>query len=567
MLTFFKRFLPYYKDYKLEFFYIFVGTVLVAGGTAYSAYLVKPILDEIFVKNDVEMLKILPYLVILAYFAKGFGGFVQKYYTAYVGQDIIRRVRDLLLEKMLRLDIAFFHSFRSGELISRITNDIQRLQMAVSNYIADIIREGLTIIALVGVVIYQSPKLAFFGLVVMPLALLPLSILAKRMKKLSFKSQEKNSDITAKLSEIFNNIEIIKANSAEHYEQNSFYKYNLDFFKLNLKSTKVSELTSPLMEVLGAFGIAVVIYIGGLEVIEGSITVGSFFSFLTALFMLYTPIKKLTNIHNKIQDAIVAGERIFEIVELEPKVIGGNLELNEVKTIEFKDISLYYGSNLALKNINFIAKKGDVIALIGDSGGGKSSVVNLIIRFFNSSSGEILINSKPINEFDIKSLRDKISIVTQRIFIFNDTVAKNIAYSKEVDENRVIKALEIANSLEFVNSIGGINSKLSEFGANLSGGQRQRISIARAIYKEPEILILDEATSALDNSSQELIQKELEEFCKNRITIIIAHRLSTIKNANRVLMIKKGEIVESGSYEELISNSNQFKDLIAKESE
>ena len=563
MKEFFKQYIPYYKDYILKFFYAFIGMALVAGGTSGSAYVIKPLLDEIFIAKDEQMLQVLPFIVIALYFAKGFGRYIQAYYISYIGQDIIRKIRDKLLAHVLTLDIDFFQKKHGGELISRITNDINRIQSAVSNQIAEFIREILTIIALIGVTIYQSAELAFYGLVVLPLAIYPLTILAKKMKKLSFRSQESNSDITTHLSETFNNIEIIKANSTEHIETEKFEKHNKNFFNINIKSVKTNELVSPLMETLGAVAVAVVIIVGGSRVIAGELSVGSFFSFMTALFMLYTPIKRLSSLYNQMQDALAANERVNEVFNTKATILAGSDTFpNQIDTIEFKDTKLKYDNFTALENINLKASRGEIIALVGDSGGGKSSLVNLIIRFYEISEGEILFNDKCIKNIDIKSLRNQISIVTQRVYIFNDTIAANVAYGQKIDEKRVIDALTQAHALTFVNSLeNGIYTKLDEFGTNLSGGQRQRIAIARALYKKPQILILDEATSALDNESESIISEVIDEVSADKITFIIAHRLSTIKSANRIAVFKKGKIVCQGSETELLENCNEYKRL------
>lgn len=563
MREFFKQYIPYYKNYILKFFYAFIGMALVAGGTSGSAYVIKPLLDEIFIAKNAEMLHTIPFMVIGLYFAKGFGGYIQAYYISYIGQDIVRIVRDKLLAHVLTLDIDFFQKKHGGELISRITNDINRIQAAVSSQIAEIIREGLTIIALIGVVIYQSAELAFYGLVVLPMAIYPLTVLAKKMKKLSFRSQESNSDITTNLSETFNNIEIIKANSTEFLEAKKFQAHNKNFFNINIKSVKTNELVSPIMETLGAIAIAVVIIVGGREVIQGELTVGSFFSFMTALFMLYTPIKRLSSLYNKMQDALAASERVNEIFDTKATILTGNDEFpTKIQTVEFKNTQLKYDDFTALNGINLKASRGEKIALVGDSGGGKSSLVNLIIRFYEISEGEILFNDKSIKNIDIKSLRDQISIVTQRVYIFNDTISENVAYGQELDEQKVIDALKQAHAYNFVMSLeNGVHTKLDEFGTNLSGGQRQRIAIARALYKNPQILILDEATSALDNESESIISEVIDEVSKDKITFVIAHRLSTIKSADRIAVFQGGKIVCQGNEEQLLNNCKEYQRL------
>lgn len=558
-----KRFFPYFKDYIPYFILSFIGMLFASLGTAASAYLVKPVLDDIFIDKNESLLYLLPYAIVAVYFLKELGRYMQNYFTAYIGQDIVRRFRNALLQKMLLLDISFFHGFRSGELISRNINDIERIRTVVSNMIPEFIREVITIFALLTVVIYQSFHLSIFALIIMPLAIYPLSRLAKRMKKISFKSQEKTSDITSRLSEIFNNIEIIKANNAHEYELGQFKEQNLKFFNLNMKAVKVSQLASPLMEVLGSIGVATVIVIGGQEVIDGQMTVGSFFSFLTALFMLYTPIKRISSLYNSMQDAVAASERTFYILDQEPQIQSGFTPIPlHVNDIEFKNVSLMYGKHQALKNINLHVKKGDFIALVGGSGGGKTSLANLIVRFFDPTNGAIYLNGVNIKDFNIYALRQKIAIVTQRVYIFNDTIAANVAYGQKIDEQKVLQALQKANAYDFVSEQKeGIYTQLDEFGTNLSGGQRQRIAIARALYNEPDILILDEATSALDNTSEQKITQALEEIIKNRITFVIAHRLSTIKKANKIALIKNGSIEALGTQEELEKTSLEYQKL------
>jgi subfamily B ATP-binding cassette protein MsbA len=505
---FIKRFLPYFLNYKRQLFYSIVGIIMVAVGTSATAYIIKPVLDDIFVNKDINMLYTLPFFVILLYFMKGAGRYIQSYYMAYIGQDIVKIFRSKMLENMLSLDLEFFNKNRSGELISRITNDISRIQSAVSSSFATFFREILTIIALIGVVIFNSPKLAFYGLVVLPLVIYPLSRLAKKMKQISYKSQEKISDLTSRLSEIFNNIEIIKAYSAQKTEQKKFDKQNEEYFQLSVKAVKTNELVSPLMETVGSIAVAMVIIVGGTEVIEGKMTVGSFFSFMTALFMLYTPIKRLSSLYNTLQDAVAASDRIFYILGLESKIKNGSKNIDTIDSLEFKNVGLKYDQTIALKSINLKVKRGDFTALVGNSGGGKSSMINLLTRFYDVSSGELIINNSNIKEYDKNTLRQKIALVSQRIFIFNDTVAANVAYGQEIDENQVKEALTKANAIDFIEKLeNGINTVLDEFGSNLSGGQRQRISIARAIYKNPDVIIFDEATSALDNKSEKLIQE------------------------------------------------------------
>ncbi|QKF64635.1 ABC transporter ATP-binding protein [Campylobacter corcagiensis] len=558
-----KRFAPYYKDYKLEFILSILGMVMTSVSTGLSAWLIEPVLNKIFVEKNEALLYSLPFAIILIYAAKSGGAYMQKYFTVFIGQDIVRRFRQTLVGNLINLDMKFFNEFRTGELISRTINDIDRIRNIVSNMIPEFITSALTILALLVVVIYQSPKLAVFALIVMPVAVYPLSILAKKMKKISKSAQEKTSDITSVLSEIFTNIEIVKANNAEFKETKRFIKENNNFFKLNLKSVKISELVTPIMETLGSIGIAVVIIVGGKEVISDDMTMGSFFSFLTALFLLYKPIKTISSLHNKMQDAIAASERTFELTDKLSSIVGGDKEFpNIVNSINFQDVWLKYDSDFVLKGINFTVKKGEMLAFVGSSGGGKTSIVNLFMRFFDVSSGNILINNTDLYEYSLKSVRENIGLVSQRVYIFNDTIANNVAYSGEFNKEKVIKALKMANAYEFVMDLeDGIYTKLNEFGTNLSGGQRQRIAIARMLYKNPQIIILDEATSALDNTSESTITEVIDNLRKDKIVIVVAHRLSTIKNATNIAVINDGKVVGFGSDEELSQSSKIYQKL------
>ena len=558
-----RQYLPYLAGYKKQFSFAILGMIAVAVGTAGTAQLIKPVLDDVFIKKDVEMLALMPFLLVAVFTLKGIGRYVQTYYTSYIGQDVVRKLRDNLVSHITYLDMDFFKKMHSGEILSRVTNDIARIQMVVANIIPDLMREIMTIMALTGYVIYESPKLAFYFLIIMPLAIFPLSRLAKKMRKYSKLSQESTADMTSRLGEILSNIEVIKSNSSQGYERGRFAKENQNVFTYIMKQIRINALISPIMEVLGSVAIGVVIYIGGKEVIDGHMTVGAFFAFSTALFMLYTPIKRLSTLYNKAQDAITANIRMHELLDTKPDIISGKDELNEsIESISLENVSLHYDNTPALDNITLEAKKGESIALVGDSGAGKSSLVNLLVRFYDPSAGKIFINGIENKEFTLSSLHQKISYVTQRIYIFNDSIAANVAYGEEIDEQRVINALEKAHAMEFIHKLeNGIHTLLSESGDNLSGGQRQRIALARALYKDPDILILDEATSALDNKSEALIQQALQELRSEMITFTVAHRLSTIENADIILVFQNGEIICRGSHNTLLQDCETYRKL------
>jgi len=554
--------------YKKEFIFAILGMIAVAVGTTGTAHLLKPVLDDIFINKDKEMLSLIPFAIIGIFSLKSIGKFVQTYFTAYIGDDIVRKLRDKLALHLMHQDIDYLNKMRSGELLSRITNDLNRVQNVVSTFIPAIMIKVMLIFSLTGYVIYQSPKLAFYFLVIMPSALLPLQLLAKKMKRYSKRSQESTSNLTSRLTEIFNNIEVIKSNSSQNFEYERFSKENYIFFKLSIKQIMINALTGPTLEIFGSIVMALAIYIGAMEVIDDHITVGTFFAFVTALFMLYDPIKVLASIHNKMQDAIAATERLQELFDSNPTIISGNKVLDSVNSIHFRDVGLLYDDEPALKHIELTAQKGKVYALVGDSGAGKSSFINLLVRFYDPSQGEIAINSMNLKSYTLKSLHHKIAFVTQRIFIFQDTVEANVAYGMPIDKNRVIEALKQAQAWEFVEKLDkGILTELDESGTNLSGGQRQRIALARALYKNPEILILDEATSALDNKSEKAIQTALYNLKDKMITFVVAHRLSTIENADTILLLENGKIIDRGTYDDLYENSSSFQELANKTKE
>lgn len=546
MKSFYTRFYPYIKDYYFFFFCAICASALTAGCTASATYLVKPVLDKIFTEKDAAMLTMLPMLFIAAYFGKSVGAYAQGFFVNYIGLDIVRRIREDVLAHMLRLDLEFFNKMRKGELIARLTNDIGLVRAAVSNYFADFVREGFTIIGLLCVVIYQNPRLAFYSLIVVPVAVVPILIIIRHIKRISRKTQAKNADITSKLAEVFNNTEIIKANNGEQIELEHYKRENLHFFKLGIKSTLVGGLNGPIMETLGAIAIGVVIFVGGSAVIAGDMTTGEFGSFTTALFMLYTPIKRVIGIITSFQDALIGGERIGQILDLQPKIIDGEQILQEpIREISVTNAHLHYDDVAALNGVSLEIKHNEIVALVGKSGSGKSSLVNMILRLYDPSSGEICINGTNIKHFTQKSLRDHITIVTQRIFIFHDSIAANVAYGQEIDEARVIESLKKAQLWEYVQACeNGIYTMLDEFGANLSGGQRQRVAIARAIYRDCDVIIFDEATSALDIHTEEAIRETIDSIKHDKIIILIAHRPSTISLASRVYCMTQGLITD-----------------------
>ncbi|WP_353662582.1 ABC transporter ATP-binding protein [Hydrogenimonas sp. SS33] len=568
MKAFFKTYFPLYKAYKKQVVMAVVGMVLTSAATGAIAYMVKPLMDRIFIEKDLQMLYIVPVFIIAAFVAKGLGTYMQSYAMGFVGQDIVRQIRDRMLRHMMHLDMDFHTAFHSGELMSRINNDIARIQSAISSQMATFLRESLTAVVLLGVVIYQSPKLALYTLIIVPMVAFPVDFLSKKIKRLSHRSQEKNADLMSRLSENFANYEMIQSYNAQDYEMAQFEAYNRSFFETNMKTVKVQLMLTPILELVAAVAITIFIILGGREVlVHHTMTTGQFFSFLTALSLLIDPVRRISNLYSQFQNAIAAHERIEQIMHFKPAIKSGEKQIGRIDTIEFRNVTLRYGETTALEGISLLARRGEVIGMVGDSGGGKSSMVNLILRFYDPAEGVVRVNGTDLKEIDLKSLRDHMAIVTQRIYIANDTVLANVAYGDfHPDRKRAIEALKKANLWSFVETLPeGIDTVLQEGGTNLSGGQRQRIAIARALYKEPDILILDEATSALDNKSEAAIMETIYRLKKDLIVFIVAHRLSTIERADTILVFQHGKIVCRGPKEALEKSCVTFQNLYRRE--
>jgi subfamily B ATP-binding cassette protein MsbA len=562
MFALIRAYWPEYRHYRGKLLLALVAMLMVAGATAAIAWMMKPLLDEVLIQKNTTLLHLLPLFIIAAYLAKGLGSYAQIYAMNHVGQDIVRKVRDRLLAHMLQLDLAFFHRHHSGELISRVTHDIGRIQNAVSTSLATLLRETLTALALIGVVIYQSPTLAFVTLVVIPAAYVPVDRLSRRLKRIAHAAQASSAELTANLSEMFANVEAIKAYHTEDFEARRFADVNRRYFAVGMKAVRTSALVVPVMELFASFSAAAVIYIGGMQVVEGHLSVGAFFSFMAALLMAVDPIRRLSQTYTQFQDAVAAQERIQAMLALTPEVRSGEAELSSVTELALDRVSLAYDGQVALREVSLSARRGEVIALVGASGGGKSSVASLLLRFYDASGGRVSLNGRDIRDYSLASVRRRVAIVTQRVHIFNDTIAANVAYGAEVDEARVIAALSRANLWEHVQSLPeGIHTRLNEGGTNLSGGQRQRIAIARALYREPDVLILDEATSALDNASEAAVLDTLRALAPGIITLIIAHRLKSVEIADRIHLIQDGRVLCQGSKAELMRDCPHFREL------
>ncbi len=551
------------KENRFKLFLAMLCMLVIAAASSATAFLVKPVLDDIFFNKNLTMLKIIPVAVVVIYLLRGLGMYGQDYLMNYVGESIIQHLRNDLYDRIQDLPISFFHREKTGVLMSRITNDVNIIKTMVSTAVTGSLKDSFTVIGLTFVIFYRDWKMALFAFIVLPIAFFPVVEFGKRVRRISTGCQEAMADLNSFLHETFAGNKIVKAFGMESYEKKRFFDMALDLFKLEMRAVVARSLSSPIMEFLGGLGIAFIIWYGGYKVITGSSTAGTFFSFMAAVLMLYDPVKKLSGLNNAVQQGLAAADRIFDIIETESDI---KEKKNPVKIdrrphrVTFENVYFKYDDVMVLKDINLNVNAGEILALVGMSGGGKTSLVNLIPRFYDVTRGAIRIDGLDIRHASLSSLRDQMGIVTQEPILFNDSIRNNIAYGKQdATDKAVVAAAEAAYAYDFIQAFPNkFDTNIGELGGRLSGGEKQRICIARALLKDAPILILDEATSSLDMESEMLVQKALENLMKGRTTFVIAHRLSTIDYADRIVVIVDGCIVEEGKQEELISMRGEF---------
>ena len=528
-------------------------------------------INQINAFPPLKLLQIMTILMVLMFFLKGIFEFLQTYFMNDVSQRVIRDVKNTIYKKLQELSMSFYAKNPTGGLMSRITYDAAVIRDAISSGFADTIFEPIQLVSYVlvilGTILFGMPiQLILYSLILFPVIIFPVIKIGKRLRKISKSSQEKIGDINNMLLETITGAKLVKSFCMEDYEWNRFREHNQSFYRLNMKAIKRMKIVSPMTESMGIICGAVILWIVGQKIVDGTLSAGVFGTFLFAVFSMMKPAKKLSNVYGINQQALAAAERIFELID-EPVTIENKqnpVELKEFKDkIIFKNVNFKYDDELILKNINLEIKKGEVIALVGPSGAGKSTLVNLIPRFYDTNSGEILIDNNNVKDLNIRSLREKIGVVSQETLLFNDSVKANISYGHdEIDEDQLVKVAKAANAHRFIKDFPeGYNTEIGERGLKVSGGQRQRIAIARSIYKNPPILIFDEATSQLDTESEKLVQEAINNLMKGRTVIVIAHRLSTIQHADKILVMENGEIVSSGTHSELLENSPLYNKL------
>jgi subfamily B ATP-binding cassette protein MsbA len=565
-MNLYRRLLEFVKPYWKHLAGAMVCMLFVSAATAGTAFLVKPVLDDVFFKKDLTMLKLLPLGIIGIFLLKGLFDYGQAFLMSYVGQRIIADLREKIYHHIQSLSLSFFTRNPTGVLMSRILNDVNMVQGAVTDAVTGLLKDVFTLAGLVGVIFYRDWRLALIAMVVFPVAVFPIVKFGRKLRSYSTRSQSAMANLTTILLETITGTRIVKAFNMEDHERHRFSKENRRLFGILIKSVRVKAISHPLMEFLGGVGIAFIVFYGGYNVIQGGATPGTFFSFLAALLMLYEPVKRLSSVNNTVQQGLAAAARIFEVLDAVPEIQdkpAAKALPSVSRGIEYQDVSFKYEEDWVLKNINLRIRVGEMVAFVGTSGGGKTTLVNLLPRFYDVTAGKIMIDGVDIRDYRVESLRSKIGIVTQQTILFNDTVRNNIAYGN-IDQpfEEVVKAAEAAFAQGFIQNLPqGYDTIIGEQGVKLSGGERQRISIARALLKNAPILILDEATSSLDSESEIEVQKALEYLMEGRTTLVIAHRLSTIRKADRIMVLSNGEIAEEGTHEELLGRNGDYKKL------
>lgn len=560
------RIIHYSKPYWGRIAISTFASIAVGSMDGGFAYLVEPLLRKTFATNDMTIFAFLPLGVVLLFAIRAVGRFLNDYFIRTAGELAVQDIRNDLYQNSMGLGLRFFHKQPTGALMSRVLSDVAVMQNGIANVVTSVCRDGFSALSLLAVIFYRSWQLALITFVVIPLTVFSAQKIGKRIKRLSGQSQEKIGDVAAILQETYTGIKVVKAFGLGDRMVQRFRAATDSYYCFVRKAIKYNSVSAPIIEMITSLGIAGVIWVGGSMVMSGKLTSAEFFSFLTAMALVYKPVKSLNNSYNTIQTSIGAAARVFEIIDEKPELDDAEAAVSIGRTsgmVEFRNVSFAYDDNPVLDKINLTADHGEVIALVGPSGGGKSTLVSLIPRFYDVTGGEILVDGIDIRLIKMTDLIRQVALVDQETMLFNDTIANNIRYGNfSASDSDVEEAARAAFAHDFIMEMpDGYATNIGDRGARLSGGQRQRICIARALVKNAPILILDEATSALDTESEQMVQKALENLMANRTTFVIAHRLSTVLHADRILVLEDGKIVESGSHDDLQKNHGLYSRL------
>lgn len=561
------RALLYVKPYLFRAMCAGLCTIIAAGGTAYLPWVIKDMVDQVLRDKNTEMLNYIALSIVVIFVIRGIAFYGQSYLMSYVGQRVIIDIRRAVFTKLQRLSMSFYDKNKTGTIMSYVTNDVSALQGALVDNVVEMITESVILIASIVMMIYLDCKLFLVTFGTFPFVLGFIDIFGKRIRKSGSRIQEAAADITSVLQETVSSARVIKSFVRENYEVARFDKENMNNFRANMKNAQLMATLTPTIEFVAAIGVTIILWYGGNSVINGEITAGSLVAFLTYAVNISNPIKRLSRVIGNIQKALAAAQRVFDVLDL-PETIkdaeNAKLLPPAKGQVSFKNVSFSYNpGEQVISNISFDVKPGQMIAFVGPSGAGKSTVASLLPRFYDVDKGSITIDGEDLRGVTLDSLREQVGIVPQETVLFNGTVYDNILYGRlNATKEEVEAAAKAANAHNFIMELPqGYETRLGDRGMNISGGQRQRISIARAILKNPQILILDEATSALDTESERVVQEALDRLMVGRTSFVIAHRLSTIKNADRIMVLEKGQLVEQGTHDELMEMNGLYAHL------